>query len=158
MLRMALVDYGCVWDGPNYSCAYNSAFTVILSAYCHTDSSWRWLWRDCLDFNEMLSCCFGNILTAMRMPLLRRQLPSLFDACRGRVCDHLNTIDPISFPRFTERLALQLWVLSYFHEMQADLPLCRLCHTPHHCQSLRSCGFGLTSPPRAIGSSQCQPR
>ena len=34
------------------------------------------------------------------MPLLRRQLPSLFIACRDRVRDHLNMIDSISFPRF----------------------------------------------------------
>ena len=73
---------------------------VIFSAYRHTDSSWRQRWRESSGFNEMLSRSFDNILTAMRMPLLRRQLPSLFNTCRDRVRDHLSTIDPISFPRF----------------------------------------------------------
>ena len=35
------IDYGCVWDGDNYSCAYDSAFMAIFSTYRHTDSSWR---------------------------------------------------------------------------------------------------------------------
>ena len=37
-------------------------------------------WRDSSDFNEMLSGFFDNILTTMRIPLLRRRLPSLFNS------------------------------------------------------------------------------
>ena len=36
----------------------------------------------------------------MQIPLLCRQLPSLFTTYWDRVRDHLNTIDPISFPCF----------------------------------------------------------
>jgi hypothetical protein len=93
-------DYGCVWDGPNYSCAFDSTFMVAFSMYRYASLPWRQQWRGSSDFNGMLAGFFDNILVTVRMPLLHRQLPSLFNGYRDRVRDHLNAIDPTCFPRF----------------------------------------------------------
>jgi hypothetical protein len=97
-------DYGCVWDGPNYSCAFDSAFMVTFSAYRYADPPWRHQWRTSSDFNGTLAGFFDHILTATQIPMLRRQLPSLFNMYRDRVRDDLNAIDAVRFPRFGQNV------------------------------------------------------
>ena len=134
------IGYGCVWDGPNYSCAYDSVFMVTFSTYRYANSSWKQGWRDSSNFNEMLGCFFDSILTTMRIPLLRRRLPSLFNTYWDRVRDHLSAIDPISFPRLGQN---EIAVSDIFVHM------CRFRLSHSH-------GFGSTSPLGVIGCLQCR--
>lgn len=68
--------------------------------YRYASLSWRQEWCGSSDFNRMSAGFFDHILTAMRTPLIRRQLPSLFNMYRDRIRDHLNAIDAANFPRF----------------------------------------------------------
>ena len=68
--------------------------------YCHAVPFWRQKWCGSSDFNGMVAGYFDHILTTTRTPLIRGQLPSLFNMYRDRVRDHLNAIDPANFPWF----------------------------------------------------------
>ena len=129
------IGYGCVWDGPNYSCAYDSVFMVTFSTYRYANSSWRQGWRDSSNFNEMLGCFFDSILTTMRIPLLRRRLPSLFNTYRDRVRDHLSAIDPISFPRLGQNEVAVSDIFVHMCRFEGNRPLVSLkftCHDGSH--------------------------
>ena len=71
---------------------------VTFSTYRYANPTWRQQWRRSSDFNGMLTHFFDTILTTMRIPLLRGQLPSLFNLYRDQVRDHLSAINPTDFP------------------------------------------------------------
>ena len=99
---------------------------AIFSAYRYADSSWRQQWRDYSDFNGMLSCFFDSILTTMRAPLRRRQLPSLFNVYRDRVRDRLSIVGPVNFPRFGPNSIAVSDVFVCISHWEGDHPLVSL--------------------------------
>jgi hypothetical protein len=122
-------DFGCVWDGPNYSCAYDSVFMATFSLYRYANPPWRQRWRGTSNFNQMLAGLFDNILTTMRVPPLRRQLPSLFNTYRDQVRDYLHELDTINFPRCGQVLAAASNIFAWMSRFEGDHHLVHLNYT-----------------------------
>lgn len=122
-------DYGCVWDGPNYSCAFDAVFMATFSTYRYADQPWRQQWQDSSNFNHTLAGLFDNLLTTMQMPLLRRQLPFLFNMYRDQVHDHLNTLDTANFPRCGQILVAASDIFAYMCRLEGNHRLVRLKFT-----------------------------
>ena len=122
-------DYGCVWDGPNYSCAFDSVFMATFSMYHYADPPWRQRWRDSSNFNFMVAGLFDNTLTTMQIPLLHRRLPSLFNKYQDRVRDHLNALDSINFPRCGQTLVAASDIFAQMCRSEGDHHLIHLKFT-----------------------------
>lgn len=118
---------------------------VIFSTYRYADLSWRREWCGSSDFNRMTAGFFDHILTAMRTPLIRSQLPSLFNMYRDRVRDYLNTIDPDNFPRFGENNVAVSDIFVHMCRLNGDPRLAHLkagCNDSSHQPLIK--GYSLT--------------
>ena len=141
----AVREYGCIWDGPNYSCPFDSMFMATFSMYRHAGPSWRREWCKSSDFNRTTAGFFDHILTTMRTPSVRRQLPSLFNTYRDRVRHYLSTTNAGLFPRFGQNDLAVSDIFVQMYRFDGDPRLVRLkfsCSDPSH--QTRTKGDSLT--------------
>jgi hypothetical protein len=79
--------FGFIWDGENYSCAYDSVLTILLSVWAHDHSKWTRRFKDTNRIMRVLATGFlrveegtGSLESARNKvrKLLHQRNPALF--------------------------------------------------------------------------------
>lgn len=94
------LDAGCIWDGEDYSCAYDTVFMVFYAMYGLSPSSWRLRWKEeSPHWNLALGNHFDEILRATaageRTPM---QFSAMFSDYRNAFRESLRTSSQDDFP------------------------------------------------------------
>ena len=126
---------GVVWDGVNWSCAYDSVFMSFWSIYKKSPPGWRDMWmQQAPKWSGFLKKAFDSLITmAQNERISQAALSREFTAYRNAFRNLLSQVDPTRFKRFGPEEISVYQVLSHIFtssiESQPHLDQVVVCNT-----------------------------
>jgi len=93
------MNFGCIWDPVDHSCAYDCVFTAFTWIYLHATRVWQERWAGESPTASFLSDCFQKISSGLPGPTPNHTVPALFAEGRDAWRDRLSQSNPNTFPR-----------------------------------------------------------
>ena len=143
-----LVMVGCVWDGDNWSCAYDAVLMSFWSIYKKASPNWHSKWREqAPKWNNFFGAAFASLLTtAQDEQTSRASLSRKFTSFRETFRNELSQVNPEYFRRHGKVTASVCRILSHIFSRDVvrephldQLVACDPCGVSMYCR----CSFAL---------------
>ncbi|KAG1800615.1 hypothetical protein EV424DRAFT_1352073, partial [Suillus variegatus] len=120
---------GCRWSPSDWSCAYDSAFMVLLYIFQSAGDQWRQRWRSSTALASGLATSYDMLMSS---DMLMRSAV-VFDDLRDRFRDALSALDSVAFPRHGQNGAsashiLHLLTMQHMYEPQHVIQCAKGCY------------------------------
>ena len=148
---------GCVWDGDNWSCAYDAVFMAFWSIYKKSPPGWRDKWiLQAPEWNRPLKTAFDSLLMmAQDERTSQATMYREFNSYRETFRNALSRVNLTYFRRLGKVTITVARVLTHIfgspvQESQPyldQLVTCDTCRTPAHC----NCSFSLLGSLELLG-------